>query len=195
MFVQDSNLISFMYLQKKTCPSSFLLTSVLFILPRGTKLEYFTTLIYCLVTHIYIYMRELSGNKKCVNFLDITFDLRSGTFKPYMKPGNVPQYVNVQSNYPPSILRRIPQTINQRLSGISSDKQSFDASTRPYQEALKKSGYSYNLHYDPEPAQKTRRRSRNILPGTTLLSPQTSKPTSDINSLKQLMNPFQKTTS
>ena len=50
MFVQDTNLISFMYLQKQTCPSSFLLTSVLFILPRGTKLEYFTTLIYCLVT-------------------------------------------------------------------------------------------------------------------------------------------------
>ena len=52
MFVQDTNLISFMHLQKQTCPSSFLLTSVLFILPRGTKLEYFTTLIYCLVTQL-----------------------------------------------------------------------------------------------------------------------------------------------
>ena len=52
MFVQDTNLISFMSLQKQTCPSSFLLTYVLFILPRGTKLEYFTTLIYCLVTLI-----------------------------------------------------------------------------------------------------------------------------------------------
>ena len=104
----------------------------------------------------------IEANKKCVNFLDITFDLRSGTFKPYTKPGNVPQYVNVQSNHSPSILRRIPETINQRLSRISSDKQSFDASTRPYQEALKKSGYSYNLHYEPQPAQKTHRRSRNI---------------------------------
>ena len=68
----------------------------------------------------------IEANKKCVNFLDVTFDLRSGTFKPYMKPGNIPQYVNVQSNHPPSILRRIPQTINQRLSRISSDKQSFE---------------------------------------------------------------------
>ena len=50
MFGQDTNLISFVYLQKQTCPSSFLLTYVLFILPRGTKLEYFTTLIHCLVT-------------------------------------------------------------------------------------------------------------------------------------------------
>ena len=74
----------------------------------------------------------IEANKNCVNFLDITFDLRSGTFKPYTKPGNVPQFVNVQSNHPPSILRRIPETINQRLSRISFDKQSFDASTRPY---------------------------------------------------------------
>ena len=85
-----------------------------------------------------------------MNFLDITFDLRSGTFKPYTKPGNASQHVNVQSNHLPSIVRRIPETINQRLSRISSDKQSLDASTRPYQEALKKSGYSYNLHYDPQ---------------------------------------------
>ena len=42
----------------------------------------------------------IEANKKCVNFLDITFDLRFGTFKPYTKPGNVPQYVNVQSNQP-----------------------------------------------------------------------------------------------
>ena len=42
----------------------------------------------------------IEANKKCVNFLDITFDLRSGTFKPYTKPGNVPQYVNVQSLRP-----------------------------------------------------------------------------------------------
>ena len=42
----------------------------------------------------------IEANKKCVNFLDITFDLRSGIFKPYTKPVNVPQYVNVQSNHP-----------------------------------------------------------------------------------------------
>ena len=73
----------------------------------------------------------MEANKKCVNFLDITFDLRTGTYKPYTKPGNIPQYVNVQSNHPPSILRRIPETINQRLSRISSDKQSFDSIGTP----------------------------------------------------------------
>ena len=104
----------------------------------------------------------IEANKKCVNFLDITFDLRTGTYRPYTKPGNVPQYINVQSNHPPSILRRIPETINQRLSKISSDEQAFNSSKHPYQEALKKSGYSYNLHYNPQPTQQNRRRSRNI---------------------------------
>ena len=68
----------------------------------------------------------IEANKKCVNFLDITFDLRSGTYKPYTKPGNTPQYINIHSNHPPSIPRRIPETINRRLSKISSNKQSFD---------------------------------------------------------------------
>ena len=44
-----------------------------------------------------------------------------------MKPGNVPQYVNRQSNHPPSILHNIPEAIHRRLSNISFDKQSFDS--------------------------------------------------------------------
>ena len=104
----------------------------------------------------------IEANKKCVNFLDITFDLRSDTFKPYTKPGNIPQYINIHSNHPATILRRIPETINRRLSKISSNKQAFDSSTPPYQEALRKSGFNYNLHYEPQPAQKPHRRSRNI---------------------------------
>ena len=52
----------------------------------------------------------IEANKKCVNYLDITLDLKSASYKPYMKPGNVPQYVNRQSNHPPSILRNNQQT-------------------------------------------------------------------------------------
>ena len=92
--------------------------------------------------------------------IDITLDLRSTSYKPYMKPGNTPQYVNRESNHPPSILRSIPQAINNRLSNISSDKQSFDSAIPPYQEALQKSGYDYKLDYNPQPK---RSRSRNII--------------------------------
>ena len=54
----------------------------------------------------------IEANKKCVHFLDVTLDMRTGTFKPYTKPGNTIQYVNSSSNHPPSILRSIPEAIN-----------------------------------------------------------------------------------
>ena len=37
-----------------------------------------------------------------VNFFNITLDLNNGKFSPYRKPDNEPQYVNRQSNHPPS---------------------------------------------------------------------------------------------
>ena len=105
----------------------------------------------------------IEANKKCVNFLDVTLDLRTQSFKPYTKPGNVPQYINRQSNHPPPILRNLPSAINRRLSNISSGKCSFDSAAPPYQEALKKSGYSYTLSFDPQPSKDKRSRKRNIL--------------------------------
>ena len=105
----------------------------------------------------------IEANMKCVNFLDISFHLRSGTFKPYTKPGNIPQYVNRYSNHPPSVLRGIPESINRRLSNISSNKQSFDSSTPLYQEALKNSGYDYKLNFDPQPQREKRPRNRNAI--------------------------------
>ena len=74
----------------------------------------------------------IEANKKTVNFLDVTLDLNSSTYKPYTKPGNVIQYVNRESNHPPSVLRSIPEAINKRLSNISSDKHSFDLAVLPY---------------------------------------------------------------
>ena len=105
----------------------------------------------------------IEANKKCVNFLDVTLDLRTQSFKPYTKPGSIPQYINRQSNHPPPILRNLPSAINRRLSNISSDKCSFDSAAPPYQEALKKSGYSYTLSFDPQPSKDKRSRQRNIL--------------------------------
>ena len=79
-----------------------------------------------------------------------------------MKPGNVPLYVHHKSNHPPSILKNIPESINRRLSAISSDKESFDKTKSVYQDALDKSGYRYNLEYKEEPPKRKRNRQRNI---------------------------------
>ena len=75
--------------------------------------------------------------------------------KLYMKPGKIPQYVNRQNNYPPSVLLKIPEAIIQRLSHISSDEQSFEAACPPYEEALSKSGYKFRPQYNPVPVQGT----------------------------------------
>ena len=46
-------------------------------------------------------------NLKIVNFLDVTFDLTTGKYKPYNKPGNIPVYINVKSSHPPDIKENI----------------------------------------------------------------------------------------
>lgn len=102
----------------------------------------------------------IEANKKIVNFLDVTLDLNTEKFKPYSKPANTPLYVHSKSNHPPNIIRNIPESINRRLSEISYDEDVFKEAAPPYQEALLKSGYSYNLKYQQASERTPDRRSR-----------------------------------
>ena len=52
-----------------------------------------------------------------VNFLDVTLST-DGSFKPYRKPNSSVAYVSKTSNYPPSILKNIPSSIQKRLTTI-----------------------------------------------------------------------------
>ena len=60
----------------------------------------------------------------------------------------------------------IPESINRRLSTISSNKTSFEESRPEYQEALKNSGYNYKLHFNPPEttnnSKPRRQRHRNV---------------------------------
>ena len=47
----------------------------------------------------------IEANKKVVNFLDVTFNLAKGCYKPFMKPNNKLSYVHQQSNHPPALLK------------------------------------------------------------------------------------------
>ena len=99
----------------------------------------------------------IEANKKVLNFLDVTFDLSSGTYKPYMKPNNKLLYVHRLSNHPPTLLKNIPQNINKRLTNISSDEQVFNEAIAPYQQPLEESGYNFKLKFDPQAKQATRK--------------------------------------
>ena len=106
------------------------------------------------------------ANKKIVQFLDVEFNLVDGSFKPYLKEGDTPLYVNSGSNHPPLILKNIPASINRRLSALSSDESKFNSVKSIYQDALTRAGYSYQLSYDPPPpsrGKKGRKRSRKVI--------------------------------
>ena len=86
----------------------------------------------------------IEANKKIVNFLDITLNLTSGSYKPFMKPNNKILYIHRQSNQPPTLLKNIP-------ANISSSQKVFDKAIPPYQKVLDESGYNFKLMYNPRP--------------------------------------------
>ena len=50
-------------------------------------------------------------NLHVVHFIDIQFNLKTKSYKPYMKPNSVPVYVDKNSNHPSQILKELPKTI------------------------------------------------------------------------------------
>ena len=80
-----------------------------------------------------------------------------------MKPGNTRKYFHRQSNHQSAILQPIPEGINNRLSNIFSDKQVFKFACPSYQDALHKSGYKYNLQYNPQKSKNKRSRNKNLI--------------------------------
>ena len=73
--------------------------------------------------------------------LDITFDLNTGSYRPYRKQNNDARYINVKSNHPPSILEQIPAAISKRISTNSSNKQIFQYAAPHYNNIIKNKGY------------------------------------------------------
>ena len=109
---------------------------------------------------------KISVNLLVIDFLDVTLDLRMGTYKPYAKPNNVPLYVNAKSNHPPAVLKNIPLAVNKRLSEISSTEEIFNNAAPIYQKSLKDSGYNHTLKFDPKPKSsesKKRKKKRKVI--------------------------------
>ena len=78
-------------------------------------------------------------------------DLRTGKYKPYNKPGNIPQYINVKSNHTPNIIKNLPESISRRINKLSFDKSVFDNSKDLYNNALFSSGFKdkNKIKFDP----------------------------------------------
>ena len=108
---------------------------------------------------------EIDINLKTVDFLDVTLDLSSNTFRPYKKPNDQLLYVHTSSNHPANILKQLPISINERLTKNSSNSEIFDNAKPEYEEALRNSGYENpRLSFTRKSTIKRgRQRKRNII--------------------------------
>ena len=108
---------------------------------------------------------DIETNFKIVNFLDITFNLINGSYKPYKKPNDAVLYINKNSNHPSQTIKELPKIINDRLSRNSSNADIFNSSKEEYKPALKYSWYKNNdFKYIAENKNDNRRnRQRNII--------------------------------
>ena len=107
-----------------------------------------------------------------VDFLDVTLDLHEGVHRPYKKPDNDILYINKCSNHPANVKKVLPGLIQNRLSGLSKNKEIFEESVQDYNNALKKSGYNVKLDYEAKKTsteevkknkQKKKTRKRKVL--------------------------------
>ena len=106
----------------------------------------------------------INCNMKIVNYLDVT--LNDGFYRPYKKPKEETNYIHVNSDHPPSILKQLPKSIEKRLSSLSSSKEIFEETAPYYEQQLSNCGYKEKLNYrDPTPQNliTKRKRQRNIL--------------------------------
>ena len=90
---------------------------------------------------------QIASNLKIVDFLDVTLNLNNGAFKPFSKNDSAPRYINISSNHPRSVLRQIPNAVNQRINKLSSGKKMFEENKSRYDDALKDSGFQGRLEY------------------------------------------------
>ena len=102
---------------------------------------------------------------KITNYLDITLNLNNGSYRPFKKPNKKTNYIHINSDHPPSIIKEIPRSIEKRLSILSSSKDIFQESAIYYEKYLKNSGYKTKLQYQQpkENNQNKKKRKRNII--------------------------------
>ena len=95
------------------------------------------------------------ANKKVVNFLDVILDLNTGRFKP-VKP-SVPNHLPLRFTFTanrtthPTSLETYPKQLTGGYQAFPSDDEVFNEGAALFQEALRKSGYTFKLEFKPPP--------------------------------------------
>ena len=101
------------------------------------------------------------------DFLDVKLNLNDLSYMPYKKPNAKIMYVNKNSSHPKTIIKQIPNIINERLNKRSSKEENFLKIKDEYELIMKKCGYNDKLKYE-DSVQKPKnnskhKRKRNII--------------------------------
>ena len=73
--------------------------------------------------------------------MDVKLNLNDGSFRPYIKRNDKPLYFHRDSNHPKHVAKNIPESVNRRLSALSSIKEMFETVRKTFQEGLDNAGY------------------------------------------------------
>ena len=91
---------------------------------NGQDYEKIKKLFYKLLIHHDLEL-TIQCNRKVVNFLDVTLNLENSAYHPYLKDNNEIIYVNTETNYPLSIIKQLPKSVELRLSQLSANEKIF----------------------------------------------------------------------
>ena len=80
----------------------------------------------------------------------MTFNLNNGSYRPYRKPNDETHYIYIQSVHPPSITKQLPQSIEKRLSQLSSSKDMFYKKIQYYEQRFTSCGHNEKLTYQQQ---------------------------------------------
>ena len=89
----------------------------------------------------------IEGNVTVTELLDVCFDLRKESFKPYRKNNEIPVYINAKSNHPWSLKKTFQKWLEKRVSNLSCSRQVFENKSKPYMDLNQ--GYTESLECKP----------------------------------------------
>ena len=67
--------------------------------------------------------------------------------KPFIKTNQNPTYININSNHPKNIIKRIPKAVYLRIGKLSANEKIFKESNKRYINALKSSGFNEDFRF------------------------------------------------
>ena len=79
--------------------------------------------------------------------MDVTLDLSSNSYKPFIKTNLNPSHININSNHPINIIKQIPKAVNLRICKLSANEKKFKDCSKRYIDALKNSGFKEYFRY------------------------------------------------